>query len=146
MIQLSGEAIRLKVRVLRTEFDRDDVLRSLLLRYSQLLMGQIAQGSACNRVHPIEARCARWLLSTHDRVSGDEFPLTQEFLAMMLGVRRAGVSVAQHKLQQDGLISYARGDITILDRKGLEAASCECYRVLQDRFDRFYAHYRDRSG
>jgi CRP-like cAMP-binding protein len=146
MIQLPGDAIRLKVRVLRAEFDRDDVLRSLLLRYSQLLMGQIAQGSACNRVHPIEARCARWLLSTHDRVSGDEFPLTQEFLAMMLGVRRAGVSVAQHKLQQDGLISYARGDITILDRKGLEAASCECYRVLQDRFDRFYAHYRDRSG
>ena len=146
MIQLSGDAIRLRVRVLRAEFDRDDVLRSLLLRYSQLLMGQIAQGSACNRVHAIEARCARWLLSTHDRVPGDEFPLTQEFLAMMLGVRRAGVSVAQHKLQQDGLISYARGNLTILDRKGLEAASCECYRVLQDRFDRFYAHYRDRSG
>ena len=145
MIQLPGDAIRLKVRVLRAEFDRDDVLRSLLLRYSQLLMGQIAQGSACNRVHAIEARCARWLLSTHDRVDGDEFPLTQEFLAMMLGVRRAGVSVAQHKLQQDGLISYARGTLTILDRKGLEATSCECYRVLQDRFDRFYAHYRDRS-
>lgn len=146
MIQLPGEAIRLRVRVLRAEFDRDDVLRSLLLRYSQLLMGQIAQGSACNRVHPIEARCARWLLSTHDRVSGDVFPLTQEFLAMMLGVRRAGVSVAQHKLQQDGLIRYTRGNISIIDRKGLESASCECYRVVQDRFDRFYAHYEVRAN
>ncbi len=81
----------------------------------------------------------------HDRVPGDEFPLTQEFLAMMLGVRRAGASVARNKLQQDGLICDTRGNITIIDRKGLESASCECYRVLQDRFDSFYAHYRDRA-
>jgi CRP-like cAMP-binding protein len=139
MVQLPGEATRLRVRVLRAEFDRDEVLRTLLLRYSQLLMGQIAQGSACNRLHPIEGRCARWLLSTHDRVEGDEFPLTQEFLAMMLGVRRAGVSVAQHKLQQDGLIRYTRGNVTILDRAGLKAVSCECHVVVQNRLDRFYA-------
>jgi CRP-like cAMP-binding protein len=139
MVQMPGEATRLRVRVLRQEFDRDEVLRTLLLRYSQILMGQIAQGSACNRAHGIEARCARWLLSTHDRVPGDEFPLTQEFLAMMLGVRRAGVSVAQHKLQQDGLITYTRGNITILDRRGLEAAACECYTVIQRRLERFLA-------
>lgn len=146
MIQMPGEAIRLRVRVLREEFDRDEVLRTLLLRYSQILMGQIAQGSACNRAHGIEARCARWLLSTHDRVEGDEFPLTQEFLAMMLGVRRAGVSVAQHKLQQDGLIGYTRGNISILDRKGLEAVACECYVVIQRRFDRFLEHFQGRSA
>jgi len=144
MIQMPGEATRLRVRVLREEFDKDEVLRTLLLRYSQILMGQIAQGSACNRAHEIEGRCARWLLSTHDRVPGDEFPLTQEFLAMMLGVRRAGVSVAQHKLQQDGLIRYTRGTVTILDRKGLEAAACECYSVIQRRFERFLAQYQAR--
>jgi CRP-like cAMP-binding protein len=111
----------------------------LLLRYSQPLMGQIAQGAGCNRLHPIEARCARWLLSTHDRVAGDTFPLTQDFLALMLGVRRAGVSVAQHALQQDGLIGYSRGEITILDRAGLEGVSCECYGVIRERFDRLLA-------
>lgn len=139
VIQLEGEASRLRIRVLRREFDRDERLRMLLLRYSQLLMGQIAQGSGCNRIHPIEGRCARWLLSTHDRVAGDSFPLTQDFLALMLGVRRAGVSVAQHKLQQDGLIGYSRGQVTILDRPALEAVSCECYGVIQERFERFFA-------
>src|SRR5580698_8022085 len=84
MIQLPGEASRLRIRVLREEFDREERLRTILLRYSQLLMGQIAQGSGCNRLHPIEGRCARWLLSTHDRVTGDQFPLTQDFLALML--------------------------------------------------------------
>jgi CRP-like cAMP-binding protein len=139
MIQTAGEAARLRVRVLRQEFERDNGLRMLLLRYAQLLMGQIAQGSACNRVHHVEARCARWLLATHDRVEGDSFPLTHEFLAMMLGVRRAGVSIAQQKLLRDGLITYHRGYITVLDRRGLEAASCECYGVIRARFEQFYA-------
>src|SRR4029079_13311995 len=116
MIQLPGEASRLRVRVLRAEFDRNEVLRMILLRYAQLLMGQISQGAACNRVHAIEARCGRWLLTTHDRVEGDEFPLTHELMSIMLGVRRAGVSVAQHRLAQDGLIQYGRGKITVLDR------------------------------
>jgi len=138
MIQLPGEASRLRIRVLRAEFDRDERLRTLLLRYSQLLMGQIAQGSGCNRVHSIEGRCARWLLSTHDRVAGDSFPLTQDFLALMLGVRRAGVSVVQHALQQDGLIAYARGQVTILDRVALEELACECHRVIRDRYNRFF--------
>jgi CRP-like cAMP-binding protein len=139
MVQLPGEASRLRIRVLREEFDREERLRTVLLRYSQLLMGQIAQGAGCNRLHPIEARCARWLLSTHDRVAGDTFPLTQDFLALMLGVRRAGVSVAQHALQQDGLIDYSRGQLRVLDRPGLEAVACECYGVIRDRFDRFFA-------
>ena len=139
MIQLPGEASRLRIKVLRAEFDRDERLRMLLLRYAQLLMGQIAQGSGCNRVHPIEGRCARWLLSTHDRVAGDQFPLTQDFLALMLGVRRAGVSVAQQALQQHGLIQYTRGQVTILDRAGLEEFTCECYGVIRERFDRFFA-------
>jgi CRP-like cAMP-binding protein len=139
IIQLPGEASRLRIRVLRAEFDRDERLRMLLLRYSQLLMGQIAQGSGCNRIHQIEGPCARWLLSTHDRVAGDTFPLTQDFLALMLGVRRAGVSVAQHALQQDGLIAYSRGQVTILDRAGLEEVACECYGVVRERFERFFA-------
>ena len=145
MIQLSGEASRLRIRVLRAEFDRDERLRTLLLRYSQLLMGQIAQGAGCNRVHPIEERCARWLLSTHDRIAGDQFPLTQEFMALMLGVRRAGVSVAQHALQQDGLIQYARGQVTILDRAGLEEVACECYGVIRERFDKFFSGTASRA-
>jgi Crp-like helix-turn-helix domain len=139
MIQLPGEASRLRVSVLRAGFNRDKRLRMLLLRYSQLLTSQIAQGSGCNRAHSLEGRCARWLLSTHDRVVGDQFPLTQEFLAIMLGVRRAGVSVAQHALQQDGLIQYTRGQVIILDRAGLEEVSCECYGVLRERFNQFYA-------
>ena len=118
----------------------------LLLLYSQLLMGQIAQGSGCNRIHAIEGRCARWLLSTHDRVAGDTFPLTQDFLALMLGVRRAGVSVAQHKLQQDGLIAYSRGQVTILDRAALEVVACECYEVIRERFERFFASHGGESG
>lgn len=142
MVQMPGEASRLRVRALRDEFERNHAMRTLLLRYAQLLMGQIAQGSACNRIHPIEARCARWLLSTHDRVSGDEFPLTHEFLAMMLGVRRAGVSVAQHNLLKDGLIGYVRGQITVLNRKGLESAACECYGVIRQRVDQFYTEHR----
>jgi CRP-like cAMP-binding protein len=146
MVQMPGEASRLRVRVLRDEFEGDHEVRNLLLRYAQLLMGQIAQGSACNRIHSIEARCARWLLSTHDRVPGNEFPLTHEFLAMMLGVRRAGVSVAQHKHLKDGLISYTRGHITVRNRRGLEAASCECYGVVRQRFERFYAEYRETAA
>jgi CRP-like cAMP-binding protein len=142
MVQMPGEASRLRVRVLRDEFERDSEVRLLLLRYAQLLMGQIAQGAACNRVHSIEARCARWLLSTHDRVSGDEFPLTHEFLAMMLGVRRAGVSVAQHKLLNDGLIDYVRGNVSVLNRRGLESAACECYAVIRRRVEQFYAEHR----
>jgi CRP-like cAMP-binding protein len=95
----------------------------------------MAQGLVCNRVHSIAQRCARWLL-THDRVDVDQFPLTQEFLALMLGVHRAGVSVVAGKRQKAGLIRYSRGVITILDRVGLEAAACECYRIIEAEYRR----------
>jgi CRP-like cAMP-binding protein len=97
---------------------------------------ELRQSSACNRFHPIEKRCARWLLMTHDRVGTDEFPLTQEFLSQMLGVRRASVSETASALQKAGLIRYSRGKMTIINRKGLEAAGCECYRVVKEEYDR----------
>jgi len=102
------------------------------------LFSQIAQQVACNALHSVEERCCRWLLSTHDRVRADTFPLTQEFLAQMLGVRRASVTVAAGALQAAGLIRYRRGQITIVDRAGLEGASCECYQLLRDEFDRLF--------
>ena len=107
----------------------------LLLRHAQALQEQTAQTVACNRRHDIEERCARWLLMTQDRVGKDHFGLTQDFLAFMLGVRRASVTVAAGMLQRAGLIRYSRGRITIVDREGLEAASCECYAVVRQRYD-----------
>lgn len=107
-----------------------------LLRYTQAFLTQVAQTAACNGAHLVEERCARWLLMTHDRVDGDDFPLTHEFLAFMLGVRRAGVTVAMRSLQEAGLVRYTRGRVSISDRVGLEAASCECYRVVRAHFER----------
>jgi CRP-like cAMP-binding protein len=110
--------------------------QAVLMRYAQALMTQIAQGAACNRVHTLPQRCARWLLMTHDRVEGDTFELTQEFLAMMVGVGRQAVNEAAQDLQDAGLIAYSRGRISILDRSGLEATSCDCYDVIRSEFDR----------
>jgi CRP-like cAMP-binding protein len=111
----------------------------MLQRYTLALLAQIAQASACNRLHTLEQRCARWLLMTHDRVARDEFPLTQEFLAQMLAVRRAGVNEVQQALSDAGLISYSRGSITILDRPGLEQRSCQCYALIREEHDRLAA-------
>ena len=108
----------------------------MLNLYTLALFNQVAQTTACNRMHLVEQRCARWLLQTHDRVTSDQFLLTQEFLSQMLGVRRSGVSAAAGLLQKAGLIRYVRGRITILNRQGLEAAACECYRVIKREFDR----------
>ncbi len=108
-------------------------LRRSLNHYSQLVIETISQSAACNRVHVIEERCARWLLMSHDRVASDEIPLTQEFLAQMLGVRRPGVTVAIGILERAGFIAHGRGRITVTDRKGLEAASCECYGAIKRR-------------
>lgn len=134
--QIPGEADAIAASVLRRLLDQIPTLRRLMLRYVVTLITQMAQGSACNRLHPIEARCARWLLMTHDRVDGDSFPLTQEFLAQMLGVTRPSVSIAAGMLQKAGLITYVRGVITILDRTGLGDASCECYGVITREFQR----------
>jgi CRP-like cAMP-binding protein len=134
--QVPGAALRVPVGVVVPLVERERELRRLVNRYAQAYISQVAQGAACNRVHGIEPRCARWLLMTHDRLDRDEFSLKQEFLAEMLGVRRAGVSVAASALQQAGLIRYSRGTIHVLDREGLEAVACECYGIIRQQFDR----------
>jgi CRP-like cAMP-binding protein len=134
--QVPGSAFRLPSAILREALREDRSLLDLLLRAAQALQEQTAQSVACNARHSVDERCARWLLLTHDRVGGDEFLLTQEFLARMLGVRRASVTVAAGMLQQAGLIRYGRGHITVLDRDRLELASCECYGIVKAKYDR----------
>jgi CRP-like cAMP-binding protein len=139
LVQIPGVALRLPSAALREGAETLPELRRLLGRYTQAYLIQVAQGAACNRLHNVEARCAKWLLMTHDRVGSDSFPLKQEFLALMLGVRRAGVTVAAGALQESGLIRYRRGGIRVLDRAGLEEASCECYRIVRRHFDQLLA-------
>ena len=115
--------------------ERNAVIRRVVLRYANLLMATVAQTTACNRSHTLEERMSRWLLMTHDRVDSDEFPLTQEFLASILGVRRPTVTLAGVTLQRAGLIRYSRGRITILDRAGLEQVPCECYEYIRSEFE-----------
>lgn len=133
--QVPGSEVRLKATVFRAELEQNAEFKGILLRYTDAMMSQLAQGVACNAVHSVAQRCARWLLQTHDRMGSDRFPLTHEFLGGMLGVRRAGVSEAASRLSRAGLIRYRRGLIEILDRVGLENASCECYRATQREFD-----------
>jgi CRP-like cAMP-binding protein len=133
--QIPGEASRLSRDDLRRLVQPGTALHDLLHRYIQALMVQMAQNSACNRRHPIEQRCARWLCMTRDRLSRDTFPLTQEFLGQMLGVRRAGVSGVASRLQEDGLIRYSRGCMEVRDRSGLEARACDCYRIIRGAFE-----------
>lgn len=134
--QVPGHAVRITARALRDLTRASQEALRLLLRYNQSVLVQAAQIAACNRLHPVEERCARWLLMTHDRVTRDEFMLTQEFLSQMLGVRRARVNVAAGILQRAGLIRYSRGRIRLVDRPGLEAAACECYGVVRAEHDR----------
>lgn len=134
--QVPGEMLRMPAQVFKEEIGNEGALTALLHRYTQAMFVQIGQSAACNRLHSIEERCARWLLMTHDRVGTDKFPMTQEFLSQMVGVRRARVNTVARIFQRAGLIRYARGTITVLDRKGLEEASCECYRVIKDEYDR----------
>jgi CRP-like cAMP-binding protein len=134
--QIAGQAMRMSAVVFRGHALQPGPLQNLLLLYTQALFTQMAQSLACNSLHRIEQRCARWLLMSQDRVRSAQFPLTQEFLAQMLGVRRAGVSEVASRLQQEGLIQYTRGIITILNRAGLEAASCECYATIKQEYDR----------
>lgn len=135
-VQVPGQGVRMEVAAFRQITQRHPGFARLLMRYTLGLMNQIGQNAACNRAHAIEERCARWLLMTHDRVQERSFQLTQEFLAQMLGVRRPSVSIAAGMLAKAGFISYVRGQITILDRHGLEAAACECYRIITDEFKR----------
>lgn len=135
VVQVPGEALRVEASILQAELSRRPSLRDALGRYTLVFLTQIAQSVACNGLHSVKERCCRWLLLTRDRVDNDQFPLTQDFLAKMLGVRRAGVADAARQLQKAGLIEYTRGTITIRNRKGLEAAACECYRVVRDEWE-----------
>ena len=141
LMQVPGTVLRMSVadfrqEVLETPGSRLEVL---LQHYTHALMVQMAQGVACNRLHTIEQRAARWLLTTRDRVGGPTYPLTQEFLSQMLGVRRASVSQVASTLQDEGLLTYTRGVITILDPESMEARACACYRIIRDEFDRMLA-------
>jgi CRP-like cAMP-binding protein len=134
--QIPGDAIVMEAPDFLELSNSGGPFQAVLMRYAQALMTQIAQNAACNRVHTLRQRCARWLLMTHDRVEGDTFELTQEFLAMMVGVGRQAVNEAARDLQDAGMIAYSRGRISILDRSGLEATSCDCYDVIRSEFDR----------
>jgi CRP-like cAMP-binding protein len=136
IVQVPGEALCMKASTFKRVLKEAPNLHRLLLRYALALLNQIAQSAACNRVHSVDERCARWLLMTHDRVKEDTFSLTQEFLAQMLGVHRPTVSIAASMLQKAGLIRYVRGTIEITDRKGLEKASCGCYRSITKEYER----------
>jgi CRP-like cAMP-binding protein len=131
LVQGGGPALRMTAVRFRTELGRSPPLRSGLSRYIHALMGQITQTAACNRFHLVEARLARWLLMTRDRMDSESFRMTQDFLAHMLGVRRVGVTQAASALQRRKLIEYSRGRIRILDHRGLEAAACSCYEIVR---------------
>lgn len=135
VVQGAGAAMRMRAAAFRKECTNGGSLPRLLSRYTHSRMTQVSQGAACNRFHSIEARLARWLLMTRDRMDGEEFQITQEFLSNMLGVRREGVNRAAGALQQQNLISYSRGTLTTLDRAGLEAVSCRCYEIIKDEVD-----------
>lgn len=136
VVQSAGDALRMKTNILQDEFARAGTFQRLLLRYTQALMTQMSQTAVCNRLHTVEQQLCRWLLLSRDRLNTDELVMTQELIANMLGVRREGVTGAAQRLQENGLISYVRGHIQILDRRGLEATVCECYRVVRDEYDR----------
>jgi CRP-like cAMP-binding protein len=135
MVQAPGTALRMDARAFREELERLPVFRILLLRYALVHHGQVARSAACNGRHQIDQRLARWLLMAHDRAQEDAFPMTHEFLSMMLGVRRAGVTVAAGQLSKAGFIHYERGRIQITDRPSLESVSCECYGVVRRACD-----------
>ena len=135
-IQVPGKGMFMTADKFERHISREPLLTRILLRYTQALLTQVGQCAACNRHHSIIGRCARWLLQTHDRVPGDEFPLTHEFMSLMLGVRRATVTVTAQALQLRGLITYHRGVIQVLNRVGLEKAACECYRLVNREYTR----------
>ena len=136
VVQSAGRGFRLRASAMKEEFNRAGPVMHLLLRYTQALITQMAQTAVCNRHHSLDQQLCRWLLLSLDRLQGSELLMTQELIANMLGVRREGVTEAALKLQKAGLIRYARGHITALDRPGLEARSCECYAVVKREYDR----------
>jgi CRP-like cAMP-binding protein len=140
VVQSAGHGLRLKAPVMKEEFNRAGSVLHLMLRYTQALITQMAQTAVCNRHHSLDQQLCRWLLLSLDRLQGNKLVMTQELIANMLGVRREGVTEGALKLQHAGLIQYARGHITVLDRAGLERRSCECYAVVKKEYDRLLPH------
>ncbi len=137
--QVPGNGMRMKVQAFQKEVERGGELAVLLSRFLEGLLIQMAVAGACNRLHTVQQRCARWILMTHDRVQGEDFPLTQEFLAKMLGIRRAGVNAVASAFKQNGIIRYSWGRIVIVKRAKLEAMTCACYRTIKQASEKAYA-------
>ena len=140
-VQVVGEAFKMRVNVLRTEFNRSSVLHELLLRYMYVLIVQLSQSAVCNRFHKVEERLCRWLLVTRDRVQANKFHLTQQDLSDMVGSHRPNVTVVANALQKARLIHYNRGRVTLLDEAGLESSACECYRIVKEKYDQLYGSH-----
>ena len=136
IVQLPGDGLRMRTSVLKREFKKCGQLQDVLLRYTQAFITQIAQTAACNRIHPMEGRLAKWLLMCEDRANSKKLELTHEFIAQMLGARRAGVTETAGGLKSKGLIDYRRGHVSIIDRQGLESVTCECYLIVKKEFAR----------
>lgn len=136
IVQIPGDALKMNAQRLRQEFHHNKELQTVLLRYTQAFIAQISQTTACNSLHQLEQRFARWLLESQTRIESDQINLTQEFIANMIGVRRAGVTQAAQKLQDQGLIKYSRGKIKILNQQGLEATACECFQLVNTEYNR----------
>ena len=137
LVQLEGGIVRCPIQVLQSEFKNSEHVRNLFVSYSETLLSQVQQTVACNALHTTEEKMCRWLLMMHDRAEGEALPYTHEFLSHMLGANRKSVTLAAQSLQAAGLITYRRGKIQVLDRPGLEKASCECYAIVRERFDAF---------
>src|SRR6266550_1979984 len=136
VVQSAGDTFKMKAEMMKDEFTRGGRFHNLCLRYTQALITQISQTAVCNRLHSVDQQLCRWLLLSHDRLPSDRLIMTQDLIANMLGVRREGITHAAKRLQNAGYISYVRGDMTILDRKGLESGVCECYQVVRTEYDR----------
>ena len=136
VVQSAGMTLKIKAAMMKDEFTRGGRFHSQCLRYTQALITQISQTAVCNRLHSVDQQLCRWLLLSHDRLPSDRIIMTQDLISNMLGVRREGVTHAAKRLQKAGYISYVRGDMTILDRKGLESSVCECYQVVRTEYDR----------
>jgi CRP-like cAMP-binding protein len=138
IVQTAGRAFKMSAQLLLAEFARNGPVQRVLLRYIQAFLTQVSQTGVCNRLHPVDKRLCRWLLLSHDRAQSNRLSMTQEFISNLLGSRRESVTVAAARLQDIGLIHYSRGNITILDRAGLESAACECYQTVKDECDRLF--------
>lgn len=141
-VQLEGHIVRCPIELLQEEFENSDHVRNLFVSFSETLLSQVQQTVACNAMHTVEERVCRWLLMMHDRADGEVLPYTHEFLSHMLGANRKSVTLAAQSMQNAGLIQYHRGTMQVLNRSGLEDASCECYSIVKERFDAFLARPR----